>query len=324
MCRRRILNNPLNGLPAVRMELAEGMTGAVKPMSGPQLGSAGENNISNFEDKPLVPSNTAYNRPLTGYSTGMALTALLALGSQSAQAQTSDIEQAISLGGYYASGDYGADVDTDIVYLPLTYEVNAGAWGIQLAVPMLRVTGLGNVLVNVGGVTQAVAGADVMTSSGLGDVIASLIYRAPPWSETSPFIDLRLDVKLPTADEARGLGTGEVDVSAQIDLSQQIGALVGFATAGYTWRGTTTLFPGLQDAAFAQIGLAMPLSEALNVGAYYDFREAASAFSPESHEILPYMSWQFSDQWSFTGLLSTGFTDASADIGVLGQLRYSW
>ena len=249
---------------------------------------------------------------------------LLGIPAHFAVAQQADIEQALSIGGYFAQGDYGEAVDTEIIYVPVTYEWNAGEWGLQLTAPYLQVTGLGNVLVNVGGVTQAVAGAEVTTSSGPGDVIASLVYRVPPWAERVPFVDLRLDVKLPTADETKGMGTGEVDASVQVDLSQDFSGIVGFATLGYTWRGETTLFPGLSDAAFAQIGLAVPLNDRVNIGAYYDYREAASKFSAESHELLPYVNWQLSDHWSVTGLISTGFTEASADLGVLAQLRYSW
>lgn len=254
-----------------------------------------------------------------------ALTALLfGISTHFAVAQQADIEQALSIGGYFARGDYGEAVDTEIKYVPVTYEWNAGEWGLQFTAPYLQVTGLGNVLVNVGGVTQAVAGAEVTTSSGPGDAIASLIYRVPPWAESVPFVDLRLDVKLPTADETKGMGTGEVDASVQVDLSQDFSGIVGFATLGYTWRGETTLFPGLADAAFAQVGLALPINNRVNIGAYYDYREAASEFSAESHELLPYVNWQLSEQWSVTGLLSTGFTQASADFGALAQLRYSW
>ena len=73
-----------------------------------------------------------------------------------------------------------------------------------------------------------------------------------------------------------------------------------------------------------QFGFAHPVSERLNLGILYDFREAASSFSVETHEIVPYFSWQLSEHWSFTGLTSWGFTDASAEVSALGQLSYSW
>ena len=241
-----------------------------------------------------------------------------------AQVSEPPIEQALTLGAYYADGDYGEATDTEIRYFPLSYEANVGNWGFQLLVPHLEVNGLGNVLLNVGGVTRAVAGSEVTKSSGLGDSIATVIYRMDPLSATAPFIDLRLDVKIPTADEEKSLGTGEYDYSFQIDLLHAVGNTSVFATAGYSFRGESDIFEGLEDSAFAQIGFAMPLTERWSAGMYYDFREPASSFSDETHELVPYLNWQLSDRWSITGLTIWGFTDASADLTVLGQLRYSW
>ena len=238
--------------------------------------------------------------------------------------QDPGLEQAITVGGYYADGDYGETTDTTILYLPLSYRVDRGKWGFQLLMPYLQVEGLGNVLLNVGGVTRAVAGTQKSTSRGTGDSIASISYRFDPVSAAAPFIDLRLDVKIPTADEDKGLGTGETDYSLQVELLQYVANTVVFASIGYNMRGKSNLYQGLENSAFAQFGFAHPVSERLNLGIFYDFREAASSFSVETHEIAPYFSWQLSEHWSFTGLTSWGFTDASADVSALGQLSYSW
>ncbi|MEX2470341.1 MAG: hypothetical protein WD396_11345, partial [Pseudohongiellaceae bacterium] len=98
---------------------------------------------------------------------GLGLLLLLAGPAVVAQ-DAVEISQALSLGGYAARGDYGEDTRTSIRYFPLTYEYNRGPWGVQLTLPHLRVTGLGNVLVNVGGVTRAVAGDEITTEQGLG------------------------------------------------------------------------------------------------------------------------------------------------------------
>ncbi len=232
--------------------------------------------------------------------------------------------QAISVGAYYAEGDYGEPLDTRINYYPVSYELDKGKWGFQLTVPYLEVSGPGNVLINIGGVTQSLASDEVTRSGGLGDTVASLIYRFDPWSAKAPFVDLRLDVKLPTADEVKALGTGEPDYSLQLDFSQAVGDTALFATTGYNWRGKTTLYAGLQNAFFGQIGFSKPIAEGMQAGAFYDYREAASDFAHESHELVPYISWQLDDNWSFTGLSIFGFTPASADFSLMGQLRYSW
>ncbi len=235
-----------------------------------------------------------------------------------------DIKQTLSVASYYSSGDYGEDSDTDILYFPLSYGANFGKWGLQVTVPHLQVEGIGNVLVNIGGISRAVAGTQRERNSGIGDSVVSFSYQTDPVSENSPFIDFRLDVKIPTADRKKGLGTGETDISAQVDISQNYGSSVLFSTIGYTFRGKTDFYEGLQNSAFVQLGLARPINSQWNLGVFYDYREAASSFSPEIHEIVPYFSWQIASNWSFTGLAAFGFTEASAGTAILGQLSYSW
>lgn len=249
---------------------------------------------------------------------------LLVYSDQTNGQSPNPVHQTLGIGAYFAKGDYGATEPTEILYFPVSYALDAGQWGIRIQVPRLEVNGLGNVLVNVGGVTRAVAGTESSTSRGLGDVITSLVYRMPPMSSSAPAIDFRLDVKLPTADEDEGLGTGETDYSLQVDLSQNAGKNVLFATIGHNLRGKSELFPGLNDSTYMQLGIARPVADKLSAGIFYDYRQAASDFADESHELVPYFNWEISNRWNFTGLTTVGFSDASADIGVMVQLNLRW
>ncbi len=254
----------------------------------------------------------------------LLLNGLVALSGPVQPQDYNAIKQTVSFASYFSSGDYGEDADTDILYFPVSYSVNRGNWGAQLTVPHLQVEGAGNVLVNIGGVNRAVAGKLRERNSGVGDSTLALTYQMKPFSDTSPFIDFRLDLKIPTADRDKGLGTGETDYSAQVDISQNYANSVFFGTFGYTFRGKTEFYAGLENSAYVQLGVARPIAPQWNVGVFYDFREPASTFSPEIHELVPYFSWQISNRWSFTGLAAFGFTQASAGTAVLGQISYSW
>lgn len=252
------------------------------------------------------------------------LLSLIGTGWSALAQERSDIKQIVSLASYFSSGDYGEDTDTDILYLPVSYSVSKGKWAAQLTVPHLEVEGVGNVLVNIGGVNRAVAGNRRESNSGIGDSTLALTYQMDPLWDTSPFIDFRLDVKIPTANRNKGLGTGEMDYSTQVDISQNHGNSVLFGTFGYTFRGKTDFYAGLENSAYVQLGIARPLATQWNVGVFYDFRESASTFSPEIHELVPYFSYQISARWAFTGLTAFGFTEASAGTAVLGQVSYNW
>lgn len=241
-------------------------------------------------------------------------------------AQQSDpgLAHALSFAGYLARGDFGLLQDTEIQYFPVRYELDSPAWGVQLLVPHLQVEGPGAVLINLGGVNRAVAGDDITRESGLGDIVGSLIYHLPASTDSGPFLDLRLDVKFPTADETRGLGSGKTDVNLQLDASQYWNEYLLFASAGYSFRGSSSLYPGLRDGAYLQLGAARSISSSVSMGALMDYREAASTQINDIVEAGPYVNWQISDNWSLTGFSMFGFTSASVDFSVLGQLRYSF
>lgn len=234
------------------------------------------------------------------------------------------ITQALSAGFYRAEGDFGLRQDTDITYFPISFEVDNDKWGFQLVASHLELEGPGAVLINVGGINQAVAGSQINRESGIGDTLASVIYHFEPSSQLGPFFDLRLDVKLPTADESKGLGTGETDFNVQLDISQQWRSILLFSSLGYSVRGKSDLYAGLKSGALAQLGFAANLTADLSGGVFYDYRERASDFTPESHELSPYISWRFSDRWTLTTLLTKGFTDASPQWSLYSSLRYSW
>lgn len=234
----------------------------------------------------------------------------------------------LSLGGYYSKGDYGQIIDTSIRYFPFSYTRTFGHWNLQASLPHLEISGAGNVLVNVGGLGRDEIDLSQnftsQTQSGLGDTTLSATYQMPAMSSRAPFIDLGAEIKAPTADESKGLGTGAYDYGLHVDLYQQWGQTTLFGTLGYKWRGTSTLFREMQDSAFVSLGFTRPLAQRWSTGLIYDFREAASANSGETHELLPYLSWAVASQWTLMAYVVKGFTEDSADRAIGIQLNYRW
>ena len=131
-------------------------------------------------------------------------------------------------------------------------------------------------------------------------------------------------MKIPTANEDKGLGTGAYDYGLQLDAYQQLGQTTLFATIGYKLRGNSDLFNRMSDSGFVSLGFARPMSERISAGVIYDFREAASSTSGETHELLPYVSWALDNEWTLMSYAVKGFTQDSADIAVGLQLNYRW
>lgn len=253
----------------------------------------------------------------------------VAMGVHAQQSGAQAPSNELSLGAYYSKGDYGQTLDTSIYYFPLSYERSFDNWNLQASVPYLEISGAGNVLVNVGGV-----GRDALevldnplassNSRGIGDTVLSATYQMPAFSSAAPFFDLGFEMKIPTANEDKGLGTGAYDYGVQLDAYQQFGQTTLFATLGYKFRGKSDLFSSMNDSGFVSLGFARPINERFSAGVIYDFREAASSASGETHEVLPYVSWAIANQWTLMSYVVKGFTQDSADIAVGVQLNHRW
>lgn len=265
--------------------------------------------------------------------TPVLASALVGAAAEAQEAPVTSPRHNLSAGAYYSDGDYDQPVDTSIYYFPIAYDFTISNWNLQVSVPHIRISGLGNVLVNVGGIGRndlegfAPATPDALepsTYSGIGDTVLTATYQMPLFSENFPFIDVGVEVKLPTADEKKGLGTGETDYGVQLDLYQLAGNVTLFGTVGYKFRGRSALFSEMTDSAFVSLGFVAPITEALSYGLIYDFREAASENSKETHEILPFVSWIPAPHWTVMSYIAKGFTRDSADIAVGTQLSYRW
>lgn len=261
----------------------------------------------------------------------MACQLAISVGCAAANAQesaSSAPSKDLSAGAYYSQGDYGQGSDTSIYYFPLSFERSLGSWKLQASTAHVEISGAGNVLVNVGGVGRNELEQALSTRSqrhaGIGDTVLSATYQVPSFSASAPFFDLSVELKLPTADETKGLGSGAYDYGVQLDAYQQVGQATLFATLGYKIRERSEIFSTMADSAFLSLGLMRPLNATWSYGVIYDFREAASTQSSETHELLPFLSVGLANNWTLMTYAVKGFTQDSADIAVGAQLNYRW
>lgn len=245
--------------------------------------------------------------------------------AQSEAAPAAETGHSTAVGFYVSRGSYGESQDTRIRYLPVSHEIASGSWRLKATVPVLEISGPANVLVNVGSVGGfSGSRSSQVSSSGAGDVSFNVTYEVPAWSANAPFIDVSAEIKAPTADPQQGLGTGRMDAGVQVDLYQLAGPLTVFASAGYRYRRQSPYYPGLENSVFSSLGASVGWGDAVQVGLIYDYRQAASAFTGETHELLPYLSWTLSPAWSVMLYTVSGFTEDSADLAAGMQLSRRW
>jgi hypothetical protein len=238
---------------------------------------------------------------------------LILLINQSATAQDDPKVHKFTLGSYFSQGDYGSTEETDITYFPISYELTTFPWVLSVTAPYLALQGPGDVFFETGNI---VGGRDEVNEfvdeQGIGDVFLSATYQFPPVLNDWVFVDFTLQAKLPTADETRDLGTGELDLGYQLDFYSTLERNTYFSTLGYRQRGKTPLFD-LENSFYASLGMMRQYGDNTFLGLIYDYRERASSNAFESHELMPFVSYNLGKQWNFMLYTIVGFTASSAD-----------
>ncbi len=213
----------------------------------------------------------------------------------------------------YSTGKYGGSVDTDITYVPFTFKYRSGDWAFKATLPYIRVTGPSNVLPDIGQVSTT--GGARTTNSGVGDVILSASYTLTSNRKTGTIIDLTGKVKLPTADEKKGLGTGKTDYYVQVDIFKVGGQTTPFATLGYKVYGDTSTI-NFNNVLYASLGVSHRMDNTNSVGAILDLRERSTAAGAPRREFTLFMTHKLDSNRKLQFYAVKGFADGSPDWGL--------
>lgn len=230
----------------------------------------------------------------------------------------------LGVGYDYSRGDYGLAQDTEVTFVPAHLSYDQGRWGFKASIPFINIKGPATVVAGGGTGTGAGAPTRPTTSSesGLGDVTLAATYHARPVPGELN-IDLSGRVKFGTADEAKGLGTGETDFYTQIDLYQNFGVITPFANVGYRFLGSSQAYQ-LKDGFYATAGAAFRVSDKTVVGAAYDWRSRIIDGAEHGTDALAFVSVTPDETWNVLGYVLVGFNDASPDLGVGTLLSYKF
>ncbi len=255
------------------------------------------------------------NTRILSFVSALGLAASAALLAQTAVEPP--LRSTFGSGVDYSRGDYGFATDTEVFSVPFEWSHETTMWRFNASIPWLKIKGPATVV--GAGVPVRPPGA---SESGLGDLYASATYRfrnVP--GETG--VDLTGRVKIPTADEARGLGTGELDYYVQAQLHRSFGALTPFVTAGYRVLGDNALYQ-LRDGAYAGAGAWFRTSDTTVLGASYDWRERLTPANEQASEVSGYVMHDLSRSWQVLTYTTKGFSNGSPDFGAGLRLNYKF
>ncbi|MDH3614366.1 MAG: hypothetical protein OEU90_04470 [Gammaproteobacteria bacterium] len=245
---------------------------------------------------------------------------LVMLQSVTAVAQDSDPKFSLSAGVDITSGNYGGDVDIEDTYVPLTAKVDYGRIAFRLTVPYLSVKAPEGTIFDSGGEPLPGSGA-LTTESGLGDIIGSVtVYDVVSSQRLGLAMDLTGKVKFGTADEDKGLGTGESDYSVRADFFKFADQLTLLGSVGYKFRGDPTGID-LDNVLMASVGGTYKFTPDVRGGLIFDYRESTISGSDSIQELTGFVSRRISEDWRIHVYALTGFTDSSPDWGGGVQIK---
>lgn len=231
---------------------------------------------------------------------------LLAFG---AQAQESSLT--LGAGLHYSSGDYGTGSTTRITSLAATARYDSGPWTYRATVPYLRVEGDAAVIPNVGPVR---GGGGRSTESGLGDIVLGATYALYYEPGRAFGVDLTGKVKLATADENKGLGTGEHDFAVLLEAYQTFERITGFGGVGYHILGDAPGQP-LDNVWSANLGASYKLDERDSAGLSLDGRERVVPGGARQRELTGFFIRKLDRFWKAQAYALIGLADGSPDWG---------
>lgn len=228
----------------------------------------------------------------------------------------------LGVGFDYSRGDYGFSRPTEVFSVPVNLIYEHDRWIVRATVPYLSVKGPASVVEGSGPLVAAPGRPITKYQSGVGDSLVAVTYHAHPVPGELN-VDLTGRVKLPTADDAKGLGTGETDYYAQADLYQTFGNTTPFVSVGYRFMGTNAIYP-LKDGAYVSLGASYRLTPATAIGAAYDWRSRIIAAAPNASDMIVFVSTNPNDRWNVLGYVLAGFNEASPDLGLGGAVTYKF
>jgi hypothetical protein len=252
------------------------------------------------------------------------LAGALALFASGAVAQ--DGAWTLGTGLHYSSGDYGTSATTTILSVPFTARYDTGPWSLRASVPYLEVSGPSAVIPGVGAVRSSNprrrGGGAEGTASGLGDTTLSATYSAYYDRASGSGVDLTGKVKIATADADQGLGTGEHDAAALIDVYRTFDRVTLFAGVGYHMLGSSPYIP-LDNVLSGTFGGSYRIDERDSAGLSFDARQRVSSSASPQRELTAFWERKLDRAWKAQVYVLKGFADGSPDFGAGLSVAYT-
>lgn len=234
------------------------------------------------------------------------------------EAVAEDKNWRISTSANYETGEYGTSTRTDTFYMPVTVKRYLNEGDLSVIIPYIIQTGGSEVITIDGTVFQVTTapGPDV-TNSGLGDLVLRGSYYLFSESREVPFdLNLTAKIKVPTADESKGFGTGEFDTGVGLEFAKTLSSgFTGYLDIYYTAIGDP---PGVdfEDRVFFDVGFSRMLSPGWALSAFYEESTQLLKSKTNLRDFLVCFEFKADSRTKIFFSATLGLTETSPDYGL--------
>ncbi len=171
--------------------------------------------------------------------------------------------------------------------------------------------------------SQVVAGKPVEeevrrhgSATGIGDTLVDLAYRVLEETEITPELSIHTGLKIPTADEDKGLGTGQLDYQAGVEVSKEFSGWSADSGIDYTVLGEPDEYD-LENYISGYVEVATMITPTLEFA--LDFSGAQASSEESDAELALGMEFRYDLQGAgtFSAGLGKGLADGSPDYSMV-------
>ncbi|SFP79954.1 hypothetical protein [Hydrogenimonas thermophila] len=243
---------------------------------------------------------------------------------------------AVSIGGTYSEGKYGTDSSTQVYYVPVVASYQKEMFSASVTIPYIKIDSKGsftwtpsgpvpvspskpadiqNLITNFDpfNPSSSTTTSERTVTDGLGDIIVNAAYTFVP--AQGLYLKTSLLMKVATADDKKGLGTGENDYSFQADIYKPIGKSFLYVTGGYTVTGDSDKVK-YNDIWYGTVGTGYRFNQQLSFGANYAYRQAMFDSLEDTKTTSIFLSYNAKNGLKYDVSYTYGLSDTAADNAV--------
>jgi Putative MetA-pathway of phenol degradation len=245
----------------------------------------------------------------------------------------------IGLTPSYSSGNYGTNTTSSFIYAPISIRRFFKDGDVAIVIPFVTATTSGGATLVGGQPTQTVpdscfenkgsgnpedrpecqalfsgdAQGQKVTNSGLGDIILRGRYYIVEEKAWAPLVAITGRLKLPTADESKGLGTGKMDEGIGAEVSKLLGDnWITFLDGGFNVIGRPE-GRNLRNQWWYDIGGGYYFTRDLLGSVYFEEYRSLVSGNQNIRDVFLGMSYRASAEWRFNGGVAVGLSNGAPD-----------